>query len=85
MAYAVVLRPAAERERRNLSPDLRPHINRAILGLENDPRPSGAVKPTGHQRRWRLRVGDYRILYEVDDTSRQVLITRIAHRREVYR
>lgn len=85
MAYTVLLRPAAERERRNLPPDLRPHINAAILGLENDPRPSGAVKLTGHQKRWRIRVGDYRILYEVDDTSRHILITRIAHRREVYR
>lgn len=85
MAYTILLRPAAERDRRNLPPDLSPRITEAMVRLEDDPRPSGAVKLSGHQKRWRVRVGDYRILYEVDDAARQVLVFRIAHRREAYR
>jgi len=85
MAHTVLLRPAAERDRHNLPPDLRPRITQALLALEDDPRPPGAVKLSGHQKRWRIRVGDYRILYEIDDASQQILILRIAHRREAYR
>jgi mRNA interferase RelE/StbE len=75
----------AERERGTVPPDLRRRINETLLELEENPRTSGTVKLSGHQKRWRIRVGDYRILYEVDDAARQVLVLRIAHRREVYR
>jgi mRNA interferase RelE/StbE len=85
MPYTVLLRPAAERDRGSLPPDLRRRINEALVALEEDPRPSDTVKLSGHQNRWRIRVGDYRILYEVDDAAHQVLVLRIAHRREVYR
>jgi mRNA interferase RelE/StbE len=57
----------------------------ALLALETDPRPIGAAKLSGQRNRWRVRVGDYRILYEVDDALQQVLVVRIAHRRDVYR
>ena len=85
MAYTVLLRPAADRDHRALSPDIRERILRALHTLETDPRPSGAVKLTGRLDRWRIRVGDYRIIYQVDDSSDQVLVLRIAHRREAYR
>lgn len=85
MAYTVLLRPPAERELRAFLPPLRRRINETLLALEGDPRPPGVVKLSGHPNRWRVRVGDYRILYEIDDAAQQILILRIAHRREVYR
>jgi mRNA interferase RelE/StbE len=63
---------------------LRDRINGAIDGLADDPRPEGAVKLAGRND-FRIRVGDYRIVYAIDDDERLVIIARIAHRREVYR
>ncbi len=85
MAYAVLLSPRADRDRRGLSDTIRLRIRKTLLALETDPRPTGAAKLSGERNRWRVRVGDYRILYEVDDASRQVLVLRIAHRRDAYR
>ncbi len=85
MAYTVLLRPSAERDRRSLPPDIRPRITDALFSLETDPRPPGAVKLTGQRNRWRVRVGDHRLIYEIDDAQFQVLVVRIAHRREVCR
>ena len=65
--YTVLLRPAAERDRRNLPSDVRRRISGLLLVLETDPRPMGTVKLSGQQNRWRIRVGDYRIIYEIDD------------------
>ena len=85
MPYAVLIRPAAERDRRALPSEMRQRVNATLLGLAEQPRPAGALTLTGLRIRWRLRIGDYRILYEIDDTEREVLILRIAHRRDVYR
>lgn len=63
---------------------MRERIGNAIDALAADPRPPGAVKLAGHDD-FRVRVGDYRVVYAVDDTERLVLVARIAHRREVYR
>jgi mRNA interferase RelE/StbE len=52
--------------------------------LASTPRPPGCKKLKGGDDEWRIRVGDYRIVYEIDDTARAVDVTRIAHRREVY-
>jgi len=85
VTYTILLLPAAEREWRKLSPPIRKRVNRALLTLEDNPRPSGVVKLSGSTNRWRIRVGDYRIIYRIDDAAREVLILRIAHRRQVYR
>jgi mRNA interferase RelE/StbE len=85
MTYTVLLSPRADRDRRGLSDQIRLRIRDALLAFEDDPRPTGAAKLSGEHNRWRVRVGDYRILYEVDDAAQQVLVLRIAHRREVYR
>lgn len=53
--------------------------------LEADPRRRGAKKLTGFEHQWRIRVGEYRVLYEIDDDQRLVHIYRIAHRSEAYR
>ena len=60
-------------------------IVQAIDSLEDDPRPAGAVALHGGDGVLRIRVGDYRILYTVDDKVLTVLVVTIGHRREVYR
>jgi mRNA interferase RelE/StbE len=56
-----------------------------IRALADDPRPPGCEKLAGRDDRLRVRQGDYRILYSVDDTERAVTVVRIAHRKDVYR
>ena len=85
MAYRVDLSPGARRELRGLDSATRDRILRAIVKLETEPRPAGAKKLKGRDELWRIRVGDYRIVYEVRDRILVVLVVRIAHRREVYR
>ena len=53
--------------------------------LISNPRPPGVIKLRGAENEWRIRVGDYRIIYEIDDDKRLIAILRIRHRREVYR
>ncbi|MEO5960841.1 MAG: type II toxin-antitoxin system RelE/ParE family toxin [Opitutaceae bacterium] len=64
---------------------LRRRIGRAIDALPSNPRPNGCVKLSGEDRVWRVRVGDYRILYEIRDERLVVLVIRIANRREACR
>jgi len=56
-----------------------------ILGLYEEPRPHNSKKLKGSGSKWRIRAGDYRVLYEIDDLQKIVKIYRIAHRKEVYR
>jgi mRNA interferase RelE/StbE len=85
MAYRVVLRRSAARELADLTQPIRGRVTRALDGLSNEPRPPGAKLLTGRERIWRLRVGDYRILYLVDDDIVTVLVIRIRHRSDAYR
>lgn len=62
-----------------------PRIRTAVEALREDPRPSGSRKLTGSDDQWRIRVGDYRVVYEIADDVLIVTVVRIAHRREVYR
>lgn len=82
--HEVRLQPEAVRAFGRLRGRLRERIENAIDGLASDPRPHGAVKLAGRDD-YRIRMGDYRIVYAVDDAERLVLVARIAHRREVYR
>ena len=63
----------------------RRRILRAIIALEVNPRPPGAKKLRGESELWRVRVGDYRILYSIEEARLVVLVVKIGHRREVYR
>jgi mRNA interferase RelE/StbE len=83
--YRIFLERAAERELRRLSREIHNRIIRAIQGLVADPRPPGCRKLTGTQNDWRIRVGDYRVVYEIDDKAQVVRVNRVRHRREVYR
>ncbi len=55
-----------------------------LENLAANPRPTQCKKLKGGDNEWRIRVGDYRIVYEIDDTAKTVDVTRIAHRRDVY-
>ena len=74
----------AERAYRRLQGSFGERIRDAIDALAADPCPSGALKLAGRDD-YRVRIGDYRIVYAVDDEERLVIVARIAHRREVYR
>jgi len=83
--YAVEARPRARKALRQLDPAARKDILAAMRALGTDPRPAG-VKPLKGYRPWlRVRVGDYRIIYDVNDTIRMVTVAVVGHRREVYR
>ena len=83
MKYKVRIVHAAEKEMDNLPRAIHARISRRILSLEDNPRPRGVKKLSGREE-YRLRVGDYRVLYTVDDTDSMVTIFAIGHRREVY-
>ena len=83
-AYRVLIKPTAEKEIDALDSSVHKRISAKILGLQRNPRPPGSQKLHGAQG-YRLRAGDYRILYEVDDHLSIVMIYAVGHRREVYR
>lgn len=85
MAYTVLLRPAADRDLAKLPADIRSRLTDVLFALEHDPRPPGVTKLIGSANLWRVRVGDYRVLFEIDDPAKTVLVLRLAHRRDVYR
>ena len=85
VAYRVEVEPAVDRALAKSPPQARDRILRRIEALAEDPRPPGCAKLTGLKDTYRVRVGDYRILYEVHDRLVLVVVVRIGHRRDVYR
>ncbi len=83
--YHVVVERAAEKDLRRLPPNRRLRVADALRALARDPRSAGCRKLAGTKHDWRIRVGDYRIIYEIDDAIKLVRVYRIRHRREVYR
>jgi mRNA interferase RelE/StbE len=85
--YEISLLPTATRELAGLSVAVQRRIGRAIDALAADPRPRGSRRLAGKpaEQTWRIRVGDYRVLYEIRDAALIVLVIRIGHRREIYR
>ncbi len=82
--YKVVITSRAERELRRFDRTIKNRILKSALALGDDPRPAGCLKVKSEESLWRVRVGDYRIGYEVNDTTREVTIIRIGHRSEFY-
>ena len=83
--YRVELTPKARREILALSKDVQERIDTRILALADNPRPQGSKKLGGEDGLYRIRVGDYRIVYAIRDDILVVLVVRIGHRSEVYR
>ncbi len=84
MPYAVYLKRSAEKELAGLPREVHQKIIKRLIGLKANPRPPGSRKLGGGDR-YRLRVGDYRILYTIDDSLQRIEISAVGHRREVYR
>jgi mRNA interferase RelE/StbE len=82
--YSVFIKPSAAKELEALPPNDLERIVSRIQALSTDPRPPGCVKISG-QERYRIRQGDYRMVYSVDDEQRTVLVVKIGHRKDVYR
>ena len=84
MTYRIQLAPAAVRQLRKLDPAARRRIQAAIELLADQPRPSGAKKVVGGDGEWRVRTGDFRIVYEIRDEVLLVLVVAVGHRRDIY-
>ncbi len=85
MPYEVRLKPSAERAFRKLPAEIRSRIGSRLDSLASSPRPSGCEKLGGVDNLYRVRVGDYRIVYQVSDEVLLVLVVTIGHRGDVYR
>jgi mRNA interferase RelE/StbE len=85
MAYAIEFVPSAKRQLQKLPREVQLKLNQHIGSLSLDPHPIGSRKLKGSDELWRIRVSDYRVIYEIQDKILVVLVVRVAHRREVYR
>ncbi|MGR7026373.1 type II toxin-antitoxin system RelE family toxin [Geodermatophilus sp. URMC 62] len=84
MTYQVRLAPAAVRQLRKLDPQGRRRVQAAIDLLADDPRPPGARQLVGGAGEWRVRTGDFRIVYDIRDRELLILVVKVGHRRDVY-
>ena len=84
MRYEVTLAPAAARQLRKFDPQVRRRVQAAIELLAEDPRPPAATRLVGGAGEWRVRTGDYRIVYEIHQDQLLVLVLNLGHRREIY-
>ena len=82
--YTISLRSRASKEIRKLDRQILARVSESIDGLAADPRPPGCLKVKASDRLWRIRVGDWRIGYEIDDHAHEVVIITVGHRREFY-
>lgn len=84
MNYSLFILPRATKELEDLPSETYNRIRDAIRKLAQDPRPQGCMKLTGRDG-WRIRVGDYRVVYEIQDSDHTITILNVAHRRDIYR
>jgi mRNA interferase RelE/StbE len=86
VSHRVIVTPAPAKFLGRLRDEsLKRRLTKALRALENDPRPAGCVKLQGGDELYRVRIGDYRIVYQVQDAMLLVLVAQIGHRREIYR
>ena len=83
--HRILLERSAEKDLGRLAPDVHDGVIAVLQKLAKDPRPPGCRKLAGSKSDWRIRVGDYRIIYEISDAVRVVRVHRVRHRGEVYR
>lgn len=85
MAYRIEFAPRADRQFKALERSLQVRLGRRIDGLAENPRPQGIKKLAGEEDLYRLRVGDYRIIYQIQEKRLLVLVVGVGHRADVYR
>lgn len=84
MTYRIEFTRRAARDLERLDRRARLRIVEAVAGLGIDPRPAGVKKLRGEDNAWRIRVGDYRVIYEIHDDSVLIAVFRVGHRRDIY-
>ena len=84
MTYTLAILRRAQKELSDLPQDAYARVRDAIRNLAEEPRPSGSKKLAGRAG-WRIRVGSYRVVYEIDDPNRMITVMHMGHRRDVYR
>lgn len=84
MKYTVLYRPATEKQLSRLDSGMLARIGEAVAGLADNPRPFGSLKMSGCDL-YRIRVGNYRIVYEIHDRTVTVIVVEIGHRKDIYR
>ena len=84
LSYSILVERKALRQLQRIPPPHRQRVRGAVLDLAENPRPSNARKLTGRPA-WRVRIGDYRVIYEIDDANTTVLVVVIGPRGDVYR
>jgi mRNA interferase RelE/StbE len=82
--YSLEIKPSARKELEALPDHALARTVHKIESLAHTPRPAGCKKLQGYKDHWRVRVGDWRVVYIIDDKAKLVSVTRVAHRREVY-
>lgn len=85
MSYRLVIASRAKTELEAIPSPTFDAIEKRILALGEDPRPPGCKKLKGNDRTWRIRSGNYRVLYQIDDSAKIVTVIGIGHRKEIYR
>jgi mRNA interferase RelE/StbE len=85
VTYQISFTTSAARQLRKLDPQARRRVQAAIELLANEPRPPAAKQLVGGGGEWRVRTGDYRIVYEIHDGKLLVLVVAVGHRRDIYR
>ncbi len=85
MPYQLSVTNSAKKDIRRLPADIQRRVRQSINPLANEPRPAGSRKLRGAGTLYRIRVGDYRVVYDVDDEAHMITIIRVGHRRDVYR
>jgi len=82
--YEVFVLPSAQKEIKKLSKPVQSKVFKALLSLAENPRPTGCKKLVGTDA-WRFRIGEYRIVYSIEDKILTIEVIRVAHRKDVYR
>ncbi len=85
MAYSILLAPPAERQLKSLTDSVQKRIVKRLKSLRENPRPQGVKKLAGEEDLYRIREGDYRIIYTIQDKELIVLVVKIGDGKEVYR
>ncbi|MBE8986587.1 type II toxin-antitoxin system RelE family toxin [Nostoc sp. LEGE 12450] len=85
MSYAIAISKSVQKQIDNLPNDVIERVIEKIQNLALQPRPDGIVKLKGSDNEYRIRIGDYRVRYEIDDESQLIQILQCKHRKDVYR